>query len=118
MGVVRSMHDGGLRHPDLNLGNLAVRPEQDGWQAFVLDLDRATLYPERLCFALRVSSLRRLERSYVKNFGADGPLGSDGSGAFYRLYAADDAELTSRLGRARRRGRPGLAWHRMFWRTR
>jgi len=103
MGLVRRMHDAGLHHRDLNLGNLLVREEPPGSrEAFVIDLDRAVLRPGPLDDGARLRALLRLERSYVKHVGAPGPLGNDAHRVWLALYTADDADLASRLEAARR----------------
>lgn len=72
VGAVRRLHDLGVEHPDLNLGNLLLqrRPEEAplGW---VLDLDRARLHDEALGPAARERALRRLERSYLRAVGKE-----------------------------------------------
>lgn len=39
--LVRLLHERGVVHPDLNLKNILIRPEEGGVEALVLDLDRA-----------------------------------------------------------------------------
>ena len=114
--LVRRMHDAGLHHRDLNLGNLLLRRSASGeWEAFVVDLDRAALRPGSLPFGARLRALRRLERSYVKHFGRQGPLGADGGRVWYGLYAGDDETLARRLEACRRVGKVWLAIHRLGW---
>jgi hypothetical protein len=105
------MHDAGLEHPDLNLGNLLLRPSPSGPQAFVVDLDRAHLERRPLSRARRQAALRRLERSHAKLFGVPGPLDGDGD-AWYAGYAGDDAALSAYLSAGRPAGRLRLAVHR------
>lgn len=103
MGLVRRMHDAGLHHRDLNLGNLLVREDPPGTrEAFVIDLDRAVLRPGPLDDGDRLRALLRLERSYVKHVGAPGPLGDDAHSVWLALYTGDDADLAGRLEAARR----------------
>jgi hypothetical protein len=117
LAAVRAAHDVGLEHRDLNLGNLMLRePGEDSVEVFLIDLDRARLHPGPLDFHRRRAALRRLERSYVKCFGADGPWG-DRDGAFwFELYAAGDADLIRRFAAGRRVDRALLALHRLGWR--
>jgi hypothetical protein len=117
MAAVRRMHDAGLHHRDLNLGNVLVRERPPGrWEGFVLDLDRAVLRSGPVPSRLRALSLLRLERSYVKLFGSRGPLGEAGRDAWYELYAGGDP-LRPPPGRAARRlGRLAIALHRLGWR--
>lgn len=117
LSLVRSMHDAGIEHRDLNLGNLLLRTSAAGEvQPFVVDLDGAVLHARPLRFSARQSALRRLERSYVKGFGASAPLRALGPCFWYALYAGTDARLARRLERGRTVGRVLLALHRLGWR--
>ncbi len=119
MLLVRRMHDTGLHHRDLNLGNLLLRRSPSGeWEAFIVDLDRAVLRQEPLSLGLRSRALGRLERSYVKQFGKSGPLGEQGGQVLHTLYAGDDGALAHRLAAGRRFGKILLAVHRLGWRRR
>lgn len=115
--LVRRMHDAGIDHRDLNLGNLLLRRGDTGRpEALVVDLDRAVAREGPLPFRARQRALRRLERSYVKRFGESGPLAGEGPAAWHRLYAGADVELARRLERGRPLGRVLLALHRLGWR--
>lgn len=117
MGLVRRIHDLGLEHHDLNLGNLLVRKRSSSaYECFVVDLDRVILRDGPVPFRARQSALRRIERSYLKRFGLEGPLGSQGSDLWYSLYAATDSALARRLTSGRRAGRVWLLLHRLGWR--
>jgi len=109
--LVRRMHEAGIEHRDLNLGNLLVRPGADRPEAFIIDLDRARVHDGPLPFRLRRRGIRRLERSYVKTTGNRG-----GEVAWHRLYAAGDPELVRRLERGRWVGRVGILLHGLSWR--
>ncbi len=63
---LREIHDAGLEHPDLNLGNLLVtsRAGRDG--IVFVDLDRASLHAVPLGATGRARALRRLRRSAAK----------------------------------------------------
>ena len=119
IAAVRTMHDRGIVHPDLNLGNLLVRGRPGASpEAFVIDFDKAEILDGPAPFAVRQSALRRLERSCAKLTGRTGPLG-DGSGdLWYSIYAGDDAELAKRFARGRGVGRVALAAHRLGWKRR
>jgi hypothetical protein len=117
--AVRAMHDRGVCHPDLNLGNVLLRPREDGPpEAFVIDFDRATFTPGPLPFGARQAALRRLERSCAKLTGAPGPWGPGTEDFWYTAYAGDDVELARRLAFGRWAGRFTLAMHRLGWRRR
>ena len=109
--AVRAMHDAGIEHRDLNLGNLLLRSGPSGPEAFVIDLDRARVLPRALSRRARQAALRRLERSHVKLFGVPGPFGADGA-EWYEGYAAGDPELARYLAAGREVGRLRLALHR------
>jgi hypothetical protein len=111
---VRRMHDRGLAHRDLNLGNLLIR-RGTAPQAFVIDLDRARLHVGPLGFHPRQRALRRLERSYVKSCVA-GSVSEDVRNSIYTLYAADDRGLAARLEHGRHAGRVWISLHRLAWR--
>jgi len=63
---LRLLHDAGLCHPDLNLGNLLVVSGSEGFRVVVVDLDRARLQRKALSKAARRRGLRRLRRSAAK----------------------------------------------------
>jgi hypothetical protein len=117
--VVRAMHDRGVRHPDLNLGNVLLRVVPGATaEAFVIDFDRATFSSAPLPFADRQAAVRRLERSCAKLTGAPGPLGPGSEELWYTLYAGGDAGLAGRLASGRSWGRLTLALHRLGWKRR
>jgi tRNA A-37 threonylcarbamoyl transferase component Bud32 len=107
MSLVRRMHDSGVEHRDLNLGNLMMRRTDRPTQVFVIDLDRARVSATPLAFAKRQQALRRLERSFVKETGR-----RDGTDWIYDDYAGDETGLQARLGRGRALGRRLLDLHR------
>jgi len=110
MDVVRSMHDAGIDHPDLNLGNLLLCVREERSAAFVIDLDRATFHDAALDFGRRQRAIRRIERSLLKICGDSVTV------PWQRLYAADDSALAARLERGRRVGGLWLRLHELGWR--
>jgi hypothetical protein len=117
IGAVRSMHDRGVLHPDLNLGNVLLRRRADAQvEAFVIDFDRATITAGPLPFVARQAALRRIERSCAKLTGSPGLWGPGSEELWYTAYAGADAALAHRLARGRRLGRLSLAVHRLGWR--
>lgn len=101
MSVVRRMHEVGLDHRDLNLGNLLLRRGGEGGSVFVVDWDGARTRTGPLSFRVRLRALRRLERSAVKLFGTGEPAVRR---LWYELYAAGDPQLADRLERVRLEG--------------
>lgn len=64
--AVRSLHDAGLDHPDLNVGNVLAVPGLEGSRVVFVDLDRARLGGKPLGAARRRRGLARLRRSAAK----------------------------------------------------
>ena len=117
MQVVRAMHERGVCHPDLNLGNILVRPRPGAPpEISVVDLDRADFRDGPLPFAAREAAVRRMERSCAKTTGSPGPFGTGSEDLWYTAYAAGDTEMAQRLAAGRRAGRWRLALHRLGWR--
>jgi hypothetical protein len=116
IGAVRAMHDKGILHPDLNLGNLLLRRRPGAVaEAFVIDFDRAKMQAGPLSDRARQAAVRRLERSCAKITGSPAPLGAGSEDLWYSLYAGDDRRLARRFARGRRTGRWLLALHRLGW---
>jgi hypothetical protein len=117
MTAVRAMHDRGVVHPDLNLGNVMLRQrgERPPDASFV-DFDRAWFLDGPAPFALRQAAIRRLERSCAKLTGRPGALGPGSEDLWYTLYAGGDAALDAGLARGRPLGRLALGLHRIGWR--
>ncbi len=119
LAVVRLMHDRGIVHVDLNLGNLLVRQDGAGpAEAFVIDFDRARIVESEAPFGCRQSALRRLARSCAKLTGTPAPLGPGTEDVWYRSYAAGDGALAARFASGQPLGRALLALHRLGWRDR
>jgi hypothetical protein len=73
--AIRRLHDAGLEHRDLNLGNLvARRGDDDDWHVWIVDLDRARRHRAGLSRARRRGAVERIERSWRKIFGPGGPI--------------------------------------------
>lgn len=119
IALVRRMHEAGLVHRDLNLGNLLVRRSRNGEpEPFVIDMDRARFRAGALPFRLRQRSLRRLERSHAKLMHECGLSRADSRVPWYEQYAGEDRRLAGRLRRGRIVGRLLLALHEAGWRLR
>lgn len=63
---LREIHDAGLDHPDLNLGNILVMAPGTRETIVFIDLDRASLRGAPLGGAARARALRRIRRSVAK----------------------------------------------------
>ncbi len=115
--ALRSMHDRGVEHPDLNLGNLLVRrPPGGAPEGFVVDLDRARLHDRPLSSGMRRAALLRMDRSYLKRFGDAGPLPAPRIPAWGEAYAGGDRGLSGLLAAPNALERALLALHRLGWR--
>jgi 3-deoxy-D-manno-octulosonic acid kinase len=116
IALVRRMHDRGLEHRDLNLGNLLLRQAPGGAsEGFVIDLDRARLRSAPLGAGRRRRGLRRLERSCLKS-SQQQAADPRTRRLLYDLYAAGDLLLAGRLARGRRRADLLLFLHGLGWR--
>lgn len=69
--TLREMHGRGVYHIDLNLKNILVRPEGDRIRIYVIDFDKARLFPHAVPPARAAGNLRRLLRS-VSRLDPDG----------------------------------------------
>jgi tRNA A-37 threonylcarbamoyl transferase component Bud32 len=115
--TVRRMHDAGVVHRDLNLGNLLLRSGRGGApEAHIVDLDRGRLLDGPVGTGKRRSALRRMERSYVKRFGEDGPIPGPRVRLWIEAYADGDPALASALAARSWAARVSLALHRLGWR--
>ncbi|MDH3626215.1 MAG: hypothetical protein OEV00_08055 [Acidobacteriota bacterium] len=65
VSAIRKLHDAGIEHRDLNLGNILVSCSASP-TVTILDLDRARVHDGPLDDALRERGVRRLLRSYRK----------------------------------------------------
>lgn len=63
---VRRMHQRGVCHADLNLKNILVRRQGSEMVGYIIDLDKASLFPEAVPARRRQGNLRRLLRSVCK----------------------------------------------------
>ena len=114
--VVRKLHDAGVFHEDLNLGNLLALPEEgrEGWKVWIIDLDRSLAGPP-LERAPRVANLARLLRHAVKHGVWD--LSSFPSlwHRFLEGYGGDEGEAEALAREVARRFRRSLLLHRLSW---
>ena len=95
--AVRRFHDAGGRHPDLHVKNLLLRERGAGFEAIVIDLDRARIgvdvTPDE-----RMSQLVRLFRSLLKR-GVLPTVGARGCARFLGSYCEDDRRLRRAMWR-------------------
>ncbi len=63
---VRQMHRVGVYHADLNLKNILIRGDSEKIRAYLIDFDKARLYPHGIPVGQAKRNLKRLLRSARK----------------------------------------------------
>jgi len=112
--AIREMHEGGLKHADLNLRNVMLAETEAGPEGFVLDLDRSR-FPLRLSDGDRAANLTRLLRSLEKSPAA-ARVGWTTRARFLLDYAGGDRLRFRALATAiKRRAAATLPFHRLAW---
>ena len=114
--AVREMHDAGLVHGDLNLGNLMVAQTERAPEGFVIDLDYSWFPPE-ITEAHRAANLARLLRSVEKSGALAHRAALRERLGFLRNYCRGMGPLYRRLSRRLRRRVALFRLHRMAWRV-
>lgn len=113
-GAVRKLHDTGIHHPDLNLGNILVAGGNGSSVIHFIDFDRARLRSRPLGSGERNVALARMYRSLVKLSRPErAPLTADEKELFLSGYWGKNTGSHNAL---RRRCRRELALHRLWWR--
>jgi tRNA A-37 threonylcarbamoyl transferase component Bud32 len=113
------VHDLGLDHADLNIGNILLRRREGcgGWQAFIIDMGLSKLGGS-LDAGCRAANLVRLLRSAEKHLGKD-PRRLRDAASFLQGYLSGAADPGRRRRRdllaAIRRRLPAVALHRLGW---
>jgi len=109
--AVRIFHDAGGRHPDLHLKNLLLRERESGYEAIVIDLDRARIgidaTPDE-----RMNQIVRLFRSLLKR-NVLRTVGARGCARFLSAYCEDDRRLRRAMWRHVDRELRLVAIHRL-----
>jgi len=111
---LRSCHEAGLIHRDLNARNIIVMQGGSGWNALVVDLDRASFFGGPLPYSRRIRQLHRLYRSLAK----EGVIPSIIPPEEYLglLLACLGPEYEDRrMKRFLLKSRASVLWHRLFW---
>lgn len=106
--ALRGLHDAGICHADLNLGNIIVG---DAFRIGFVDLDTSRMV-ERIGFPERVRNLIRLYRSALK---MDLVPSVPERARFLRAYFEQDREALRGAWIAFRRATPRLLLHRLLW---
>jgi len=83
--AVAAMHDAGIWHADLSLGNLLVQGALDAPRTFIIDFDRAKR-TESVPLPRRVANLLRLNRSVTKWAASRQAVGLRDRVRFLRAY--------------------------------
>jgi tRNA A-37 threonylcarbamoyl transferase component Bud32 len=111
-GAIRTMHDAGMYHRDLNLNNLLVKQGKN--EITLLDFDRAVI-ADTIGMRRRKRNLKRLYRSF-KKIGLKMPIGTDDD--FEDIlsgYAQGDGILLDALKRATIHSRALMIRARTGW---
>jgi len=112
---IRKLHDAGIDHPDLNLGNILVAYAGGRSTIHLIDFDKAVLRDSPLCRRDRNRALARIYRSLVKlSLPGPPPLTPDEKDLFLSAYWQDHR---GRYPALRRRCRWTLVFHRLWWRV-
>ena len=112
--VIRAMHDAGIDHPDLNLGNILLA-RGEGWGGVhLIDFDKATRQDGPLAADDRHHALNRLYRSLVKlSLPGEPAISAEEKSHFISTYFGDDTDRSAAL---RRQCSRSLTFHRLWWR--
>lgn len=112
--AVRRFHDAGGRHADLHVKNLLLRDRGGGFEALVIDLDRARMR-EHVSPRARLAELMRLLRSLRKRHLL-ARVGPRGCARFFAAYVDGDRTLRRALLAGLGRERFWLALHALHYR--
>jgi len=113
--ALRTCHEKGLIHRDLNARNIIVMQGGNGWKALVVDLDRASFAPGPLPYTHRLSQLRRLYRSLAKEKVIPAVIQPEEYLGLLLECLGPDYE-DRRMKRFLWGSRTAVLWHRLFWR--
>ncbi|MBI4527648.1 MAG: phosphotransferase [Deltaproteobacteria bacterium] len=83
---VCAMHRKGIYHRDLNLKNILVRWEEDRIRSYLIDFDKARLFPGEIPASKARHNLRRLQRSAHKLDPESRFFGPSEWDRFFRFY--------------------------------
>ena len=84
--AVAAMHNAGIRHADLSLGNLLVQGTLDAARVFIIDFDKARR-TDAVTPRQRIANLLRLDRSVRKRPASREAVGPQDRLRFLRAYA-------------------------------
>ncbi len=113
--LLRKMHGVGLYHADLNLKNILLQFNADGVKSYIIDLDRARVFPD-LPPRYRRRNLERLYRSLEKQGHIGSVLTKRDLLMFLKVYCGTDKALEKRCKALMRRAPLTLWYHRILWR--
>ena len=94
--TIHGMHERGMTHADLNLGNLLVSTAGKGPPVYIVDLVGARL-GSALTAVQQLKGLRRLRRSWEKSCFFREVLPGSEIGRFLSIYCGSDRELLAVL---------------------
>ena len=112
---IRSLHDAGICHADLNLGNILIRGgESSSIEIGFIDFDTSRL-AGKPSLGKRIRNLLRLYRSLVKSRSLDGVISRADLYRFTAAYSQGDRAGARLAWRAFRRRLPVLLLHKLIW---
>ena len=113
--ALRSCHEQGLIHRDLNARNIIVMQSGSDWKALVVDLDRASFSRGPLSYRGRLKQLHRLYRSLAKEKVIPSVMQPDEYlGLLFECLGPDYD--SRKMRRFLWSSRLAVLWHRLFWR--
>lgn len=112
--LIRTMHDVGFLHADLNVTNILFGHGANGDRVQIVDLDGGTFH-DQIGSRGRFRNLARLLRSYEKWIAGRFRLSVREELIFLRRYCRNDRVLVRRLQRALQSHRSRLGLHRAGW---
>jgi 3-deoxy-D-manno-octulosonic acid kinase len=110
--ALRRLHDAGVEHRDLQLGNVLWRERDERRRVVVIDLDGARFHPARLDARRRARNLGRFVRSGAKARAGGAELGRRELAALVGGYCTGDRALRRALRARAGCERVRLALHR------
>jgi tRNA A-37 threonylcarbamoyl transferase component Bud32 len=94
--ATRKMHDTGIFHADLHLGNIVIQKNGDSFKAYLIDFDRAEVR-NPLSNKDRMNNLIRFYRSAYKYPKIQSELSKEDWGFFFESYGLDPSAIKNLL---------------------
>ncbi|MBI4208838.1 MAG: hypothetical protein HY538_03940 [Deltaproteobacteria bacterium] len=108
--ATRKMHDAGIFHADLHLGNIVLQKNGDSFKAYLIDFDRAKAR-NSLSDKDRMNNLIRFYRSVYKYPKIQSELSKEDWGFFFESYGLKPLEIQKIL----KEGDQSVRRHSLSW---